>query len=148
MRSFTIATDRIGPRRWCWVRVHDTVEQLRTAAQRLNPRVAHDRNGDGWQGCYGVFQPSPSWHNDAGETWWHPNGYAGTIRVAKGHVTAEIVAHELVHAATQIYRMNVRRRVQLGTETGQREEDLAYIYGELSAALYDHLDTFDGAADP
>lgn len=137
MRSFTIATDRIGSRgagAGCVCTTTST--RLRAAAQRLNPKPP----GTGWADTFGCFQPSSFWTNKQGFVWWHPNGYAGTLRLAEGYVMAEIVAHELVHAAVQIYRMNVRRRVQLGVETGQREEDLAYIYGELFADLQDKLE--------
>lgn len=65
MKIFTIATDRVGPRRWCRVRIHPTAEALQAAAYR------------------------------------------------------------------QIYRMNVRTEIRLGRQCGSREEDLAYIYGEL-----------------
>lgn len=142
MRSFTIATDRIGPRRWCWVRIHDDVEQMRVAAQRLNPRVSVDRTGGGWTDCYGCFQPAPAYPHPQ-DPEWAANGYAGTIRLAKGWITAEIVAHELIHAAARIYRMNINRELRLGVECHGREEDLAYIYGELFAAMQDKL---EGAA--
>lgn len=53
-------------------------------------------------------------------------------------VTSEIVAHELVHAAVAVYRMNVRGDVRLGEDCGEREEQLAYIYGELYGSLMSH----------
>lgn len=132
MRSFTISTDRVGLRRWCLVRIHDNVEDLRRAAHRLRP----DTGIAWWDECYGCFHPT--WH------WFHPetkarrysaNGYAGLMRFAEDHVTSEIVAHELVHAAVQIYRMNVKTDMRLGSNCGAREEDFAYIYGELYADL-------------
>lgn len=128
MRSFTIDTDRIGPRRWCTVRIHDTLDDLRNAAHKLRS----ERGRSGWNDCYGCFHPTWHWTNeDTGRREYSANGYAGLIRLATGHVTAEIVAHELVHAALQIYRMNVHQDVRIGKGCGGREEDLAYIYGEL-----------------
>jgi hypothetical protein len=128
MRSFTISTDRIGPRRWCWVRIHDTVEDLRVSAHRNAPW--HER--EWWSECVGCFQPTAVRLDKAtGEPKEPANGYAGTLRLAEGWVTAEIVAHELIHAALCIYRMNVKPDVRLGQGCGKREEDLAYIYGEL-----------------
>jgi len=130
--TFTIATDRVSPRRWCRVRIHPTVEDLQAAAHRLRPdtRRAH------WDGCFGCFHPSTYWqHDETGEIRYGRNGFAGTLRLAEGHVTSEIVAHELVHAALQIYRMNVTTEVRLGRQCASREESLAYIYGELYASF-------------
>jgi hypothetical protein len=139
MRSFTISTDRIGPRRWCWVRVHDNVDQLRDAQHRLTPSGPR-----GEMDSFGCFQSVPYrisyLTNPDGDGRWPANGYAGTIRLAEGWVTSEVVPHELVHAAAQIYRMNVARVVNLGEDCGDREEDLAYIYGELFADLQDKLE--------
>lgn len=147
MRSFTISTDRIGPRRWCWVRIHPTAQSLRAAAQQLNPRVEVDDTGNGWADCYGVFQPPPRYTE--GDPGWAANGYAGTIRLLEPTVTvdddgdplraAEHAAHEVLHAAAQIYRMNVNRVLSLGNACGRHEEDLAYIYGELYADLQGKL---------
>jgi hypothetical protein len=135
VKTFTIATDCVGPRRWCRVRIHPTVEELRVHAQRLNPRVAVDTTGGGWDECFGCFQPPPRFM--VGDPGWAPNGYAGTLRLADGHITSEIVAHELVHAAAQVYRMNVAGHINLGPSCRRREEDLAYIYGELYASFED-----------
>lgn len=145
MKTFTIATDRVGPRRWCRVRIHATVEEMRIHAQRLNPRVAVDVTGGGWDECFGCFQPVPHWtHTDTGEISYAANGYAGVLRLAQDHVTSEIVAHELVHAALQIYRMNVVPDIRLGGRCGPREESLAYIYGELYASFEERWRTDDG----
>jgi hypothetical protein len=130
VRSFTIATDRIGPRRWCRVHIHDTVEQLRTAGYRTSPW--HGR--DWWDGCMGCFQPSPV-RIDAVTGVARESSYAGILRLANGWVTAEIVAHELVHAALHVFRMNVHPNVHLGPGCRRREEQLAYIYGELYASF-------------
>lgn len=137
MRSLTISTDRIGPRRWCLVRVHDALDQLRDAAHRLRP----ERGREGWDDCYGCFHPTWHWTNsDTGQREYSPNGYAGLIRLAEGHVNTEIVSHELVHAAAQIYRMNVHPYIRLGKQCADREESFAYIYGELFCDLITKLD--------
>jgi hypothetical protein len=107
--------------------VHATVVQLRAHAQRLNP-------SGGWDDCLGGFQPPPRYlHGD--DPGWVRNGYAGTLRFAEPYVTSEIVAHELIHASLQIYRMNVDACVTLGSRVTEKEENLAYIYGELYAEL-------------
>lgn len=135
VRSFTISTDRIGPRRWCWVRIHPDVEHLRDAGHRYRPA---SRPRAWWDECMGCFQPTCYDRNDTtGEIRYPANGFAGVLRLSAPDITAEIVAHELVHAAASVYRMNVTRTVRLGDgHTGfHREEDFAYIYGELYASF-------------
>lgn len=140
-RTFQIATDRIGPRRWCWVRIHPSVEHLQDAAHRLRPESGRAH----WDGCHGCFHPTPYWHHDkTGAIRYGANGFAGTLRLAEGRVTSEIVAHELVHAAAQVYRMNVTRDIRLGPGCRHREEALAYIYGELFASFEDQWHADDG----
>ena len=129
LRSFTVTTDRVGPLRYCRVRIHPNVEHLRKAAHRLAPWNGYDW----WDGCYGCFQPAPWRCNNAGEPAW--TAFAGTLRLSAHDLSAEIAAHELVHAAMQIYRMNVKPDVRIGKECNTREEDFAYIYGELSASM-------------
>lgn len=130
VRRFTISADRVGPRRWCLVRVHDTVEQLRAAAHRTAPWHGQDW----WDGCVGCFQPSPV-RMDAETGAVIDGAYAGILRLAEGWVSAEIVAHELVHAALTVYRMNVSADVRLGDGCRRREEQFAYIYGQLYASF-------------
>lgn len=127
--GFTISTDRIGPRRWIQVRIHPDVNHLRAAAHRTDPRLGQA----GWDECHGCFQPHGV--RAVGEIHDPPNGYAGILRLADGWITSEIVAHELVHAALQVYRMNVKADVRLGNGCRVREEQLAYIYGELFADM-------------
>jgi len=136
MRSIIISTDRIGPRRWCQVRVHDTVEDLRRAAHRLRP----DTGAAWWDECYGCFHPTWHWtDSETGRRVYSPNGYAGLIRLAEGHISFEVIAHELVHAAAQIYRMNVHSDIRLGGNCASREESFAYIHGELMNDLIEKL---------
>lgn len=144
VRSFTISTDRVGPRRWCWVRIHPDADHLRAAGHRHRP----DNGRDWWDECFGCFQPARFDHDDTtGEARYPANGYAGVLRLSAPDVTSEIVAHELVHAAATIYRMNVTRTVRLGDGfTGfHREEDFAYIYGELFASFQEGWEALQAA---
>lgn len=125
--TFTIATDRIGPRRWWRVRIHSDVEHLRDAAHRHRP--LHGR--DWWNECFGCCHPTRWLEQEDGSRQYPVSGYAGLIRFSVDYFTAEIVAHELVHAAAATYRMNVCPDVRLGSGCGRREEEFAYIYGEL-----------------
>ncbi len=122
---FAIATGERGstPRRWFWVRVHRTAAELQEAAYRLHPGTGRAF----WRDCEGCCQAMVP--DEAGG--YPANGYAGIIRLTVATYTAEVVAHELLHAAVAVYRMNVCPDVRLGMSVGRREEDLAYIYGEL-----------------
>ena len=128
VRSFRISTDRVGPRRWCWVRVHPDADHLRAAANRHRPGYGRDW----WDDCCGCFQPAP--YPAEGKPW---SPFAGTLRLSAPDMNPEITAHELVHAAATVYRMNVTPHVRLGDgHIGfHREEDFAYIYGELYASF-------------
>lgn len=140
-RSFTIATTgRVPPRRWWWVRVYDTPDQLRAAAHRSVPGYGRAH----WSDTLGCCQPVPQRiriHRDGTEQPVEPaNGYAGTIRLAATHLTPEVLAHETLHAAAAVYRMNVHHAVSLGNGCRRNEERLAYIHGELFAALHAALE--------
>lgn len=127
-RTFTIATDRVGPRRWWLVRIHDSLDELRRAAARYHPGVDFST-------CEGCCHAA-SWVDDGGRhVRYGKRGYAGVIRLADGRLTGEVVAHELLHAAVATYRMNVAADVRLGRGVGEREEQLAYIFGDLYAAF-------------
>lgn len=136
-RWFTIATSgrpESGLRRWWFIAIHPDLGDLRDAATRRSPW--HD-----FRDAVGVCQPTQYAQNSlTGEYRYPLGGYAGIIRFAEGHITSEIVAHELLHAAVAVYRMNRHRDVRLGLNCAGREETLAYIYGELYAALVELLD--------
>lgn len=132
--SFTVSTDVGGTRRWWTVRIHPDVEHLRRAARRHHPSVDFSE-------CAGVCQAAVWVDYGTGElTRYGANGYAGIIRLAPPYVTGAIVAHELLHAAVATYRMNVDSDVRLGEGVGEREEQLAYIYGDLYADFERHFE--------
>jgi hypothetical protein len=126
--SFTISTDRVGCRRWWLVRVYDDVEAMRRAGAAYDPSVDFSQ-------CYACCQAAV-WRDDTGAiVRFGAYGYAGVIRFCSKMMTSEVVAHELVHAAVAVYRMNVVEDVRLGKNVGEREEQLAYIYGDLYASF-------------
>lgn len=126
-RSFTIATSgQTSPRRWWWVRIYPTVEQLRAAATRSSP-------GTDFGQAYGVCHTA-RWWTETGLR-YGKRGYAGVIRLAQPHLTGEIVGHELLHAAVAVYRMTINPDVRVGRACGPREEALAYLFGELYSSF-------------
>lgn len=68
---------------------------------------------------------------------WPSTGLAGVIRLSAENLYPEVIYHELLHAACSTYRMNVDVELNLGTayDDMSREEDLAYIYGQLAADM-------------
>lgn len=140
--SWRIGTTYGGAYRWFWVRVHSDVEEMRAACHRARPW--HGRAN--WRDAAAVCHTAAAAYADADTEFKHPrwpaNGYAGTIRLVAGDMTSEIVAHELVHAAAHVYRMNCQPVVNLGDgfddSYHQSEEDFAYIYGILFREM-DHV---------
>ena len=129
-------TDRVGPSRWWWVIVHDSLEEMR----RAGGRWPHNQTTEAELAeATGMCQPINWWENDAepGVRYYPDTGYAGAVRFTAGYVSPEIVAHEIVHAAVATYRMNCSADACLGEDCGDEEEDLAYLYGELFASFHD-----------
>lgn len=119
-----------GPKRWFRVFIHETVEELQTAARRYSPHIE-------WKNAYGCFHPVPLRERHVDGKWENASNshFAGVIRLWAGDVNAHVVSHEIVHAAAAVYRMDVRPVVSLGRECGIPEEDFAYIVGDLTASL-------------
>ncbi len=128
MRAFRIATTgRIGRRVWWMVRLYDDVATLRAHASNYDPAADFSE-------CYGVCHHA-RYHDDNGSLRPGPKGYGGVIRYSLPHLTGEIAAHELAHAALATYRMVVADNPRFGTGIGFREEQLCYLFGELYASF-------------
>lgn len=110
--------------------VYDDLAAMRRAAERYN-------YGDLSQ-ALGCWTPAPwryRFNEDGSEVDTTYRPFAGVLRLARDHITTEIVAHELVHAAATLYRRKISRSVGLGDECGESEEALAYIVGDLLAQV-------------
>lgn len=72
---------------------------------------------------------------------WPSTGLAGVIRLSAENLYPEVIHHELLHASCATYRMNVALDLNLGSayDDMDREEDLAYIHGQLAAGMTDAL---------
>lgn len=141
VETWNIASEHIT-RRWWQVKVYDTAEALRKAAHRYQPRHGRGYWGPETVGC---CQQTTAWvengkdASDPANFIWPPN-FAGVIRLVQTELWTEVIYHELLHAACAAYRMNVAARIDLGNAYGpegdlSREEDLAYIYGQLAADM-------------
>ena len=142
VHSFRIwTTERIQPARWAWVRIHPDQPHMHAAAYRMAPHHGAEFH----RLAAATFQPTPVYERYVDGEWeTRVRPCVGTLRLVSGNVTAEIVAHELVHAACAVYRANVREHIRLGDACGDREEQFAYIYGELFADFQDQWEAFNG----
>lgn len=138
--SWRIASEH-GGRRWWWVRVHDSQAALQESAHRYAPWNGRDFWNERTQAC---CQPAPPLisedddpTNPTGELIWPAYGFAGVIRLHAECLYTEVIYHEVLHAACATYRMNIALSIDLGNGHGgmEREEDLAYIYGQLAADM-------------
>lgn len=116
----------VVPNAWLRVVVHDTVAHLRECAARVNPAVDH---GD----TAACFQPVAQRHVLRDGAWRivTPPSYAGVLRITRGHGGATL-AHEVTHAALEVYRRHVDPTAALGEHvTDDAEEVVAYLVGDL-----------------
>lgn len=123
-----------GPTRYIRVVIHDTTDELRRAAKRYR--------GEDFSNAGGCFHPADTvytvlddgtFRDDADPHW------AGVLRLSREYLTTEVVAHECIHAAATIYRMDVVATVVLGNGCGHREETFSYIAGHLIARVCNAL---------
>lgn len=111
--------------RWICLRVYDSDDELQTAAYRL---VGEEKYG--WDSVQGCFHPVLD---------TVPNGFLGTMRLSKEHLTSEIVIHESVHAAATFVRLASGTEPRLGFQCAKREETFAYAVGELAGRITEVL---------
>lgn len=122
-----------GPKRWVRIHVHDSVEAFRQSAEKYSP------NGV-WEDKDAGFHPA------IGRSRWNPKtklweeigtkGFTGVMDFCIEHLSTEIVVHECVHAAIAIYRMDIQTYINLGGPHSDREENLAYITGDLTDRVF------------
>lgn len=152
--QWVVKYERSLPHRWFWVRVYSSAKDMRRAAARYGPEgLAHFSRANA------CVQRVWAFHEEDDTEFKNPiypdNGFAGVIRFNAQDMWTEVVYHELLHAATIVYRMNVAEDIQLGTgvydssladpyDVLANEEELAYIYGQLAAdmdkGLREHCD--------
>lgn len=116
-----------GPVRWFQVMIHDSPAELQEAARRYGRPVDE---------ALACCHPAPMIERLVDGEWVrsNPPTWAGVVRLCHPHITTAIVAHEMIHAALVIYRMDVCDDVRLGNGCGDREETLAHIAGDLIGA--------------
>lgn len=138
VESWTVSSAHGGTRRWFWVRVHSDRAAMLRAAYRMKPWLGKQFFSSD---TAGLCHPVAGRYRDTDLAFenprWPANGFAGTVRLVADNMDSAIIAHELVHAAAAIYRMNIAPSIDLGDGFADigREEDFAYIYGGLAGEM-------------
>lgn len=135
-----VAVDgRTSPWRWFATRLYDTQAELAAAAYRYAPWMGREFH----RNSAATVQPAPRReHITAGGRVTDLSvgrGPAGVIRFHRGRLGSSVIAHEAVHAALVVYRLDLARTADLGDDCGPDEENLAYLVGEATRALVDWL---------
>lgn len=133
--STTLHKEWHGPKRYVCIVVHDTDEQFKKAVSAYGPGTPLD----GWDNAVGAFHPIHYREIFNGHTkrWESKTNkhFAGVIRTSQEYMNDDLIIHECVHAAATIFRMDVRRSVNLGSDCLLFEEYFAYMVGDLSAQV-------------
>jgi len=122
--STTRQAEWSGPKRYLRIVIHENREFF---YDYLNYEVASTTLA-----CFQPARRREKFDEDKGE-WVNLTNkhYGGTIHLIDGWIQHGIVAHECVHAAAHIWRMDVQDEIMLGDNCGYREEGFAYLVGDL-----------------
>lgn len=131
--STTLHGEWGGPKRYVRIIVHETIPELQAAARAYNP---YDYSG--FKNAAACFH-TPVFREKCVDGEWVgvvDNHYGGLIRLAREYINLEVVTHECVHAAAEIWRLDVQPSLAIGKFCGPREESFAYMVGDLTMAVY------------
>lgn len=143
-------------RRYIRVIIHPGTDHLVAAGH------AHNRRRGGQQdlnGSAGMFQPSSfdSRYNRHRRQWIDTTGpFAGILRLSRGWLTGEIIAHESAHAALHLWRLHNWSKpgrepgADLGEHCSDLEEAFCHllsgIAGSVNEIVHQYLDATKEAA--
>ena len=105
------------------VHIYETLDEMRAAADAF---VGLAENG----GAYGVTQ---AWADEDGRT------TDVVVRLARGWLTPEIVAHEMHHAATALYGAHVGDRISRRAHLNHHNEPMAHLFSDFYGRLVEHF---------
>lgn len=122
---------------WFWVQIHDDLASM-VAASRAHDELSGADNGTGeyyHPGVEGVTHRYERVTYKDGEQKDYPN--IGIIQLAAGHMSTQIVSHELMHAVLWAFRLkyDTASTGRLKWKMSWREEKLAYMYGDTFSEL-------------
>lgn len=138
-RAFTIKTELTGVDREIEVIVYDKVEHMRRSSRAHDKRWSGGRMPEGgYESALAVTHGYTRVHvaDDGTET---PHALAATLRLVRGHLSPEIVSHEVAHLAQHLYGLDLYESQGLeGRDHWDAgNEVFAYLYGGLYATVMD-----------
>lgn len=146
-----VYADRESPecrRRYFGVTIHPDAAHLRTAAMRYERGVVGGPDSV-ITDAVGMWQPRPftSRYDRSRKVWVDTtHACAGMMRLARGWLNAEIIAHESTHAALHIWRLWYHQRdladIPLPDHDDANEEAFAYLVGGVTAAVTGIVDDY------
>lgn len=121
--------------------IHPDRDDLRAAGLAYNKRRGtHQYLGD----AVGLFQPTyfRRRYDRTTKAWVDTTtAFAGIMRLANGHLTSEVIAHESTHAALHVTRLHDWAKpgfdgnADFGDCCDSREEAFAYLLGGIAAEV-------------
>lgn len=120
-RLIRISTRRTGARRWVRVYVYDDLEQMRVESTKFN--------GNDNSEAAAVTQ---AYDNDGRIT-------LVVIRLWAGLLSAEVVGHEVNHAATAIYGSTLPETIRTIDLLNHYNEVFAHLHSDIEGKLVDKL---------
>ena len=122
-----VASTALGEREELHAFVHDTLDEMRSAAAAFHHLTMEEAD---LTRAVGVTQG-----------WIDSNGRSAAIivRFAKQRLETEVIAHEMHHATTAIYGAHVGDRISRRAHLNHCNERFAYLYSDMLTRLVDEL---------
>lgn len=119
------------------VLVHSSLKEFRSSYKKYDIQV-YGKVSPLIDDCYGVCHSYTKFRVSKGGKEEISNE-VGIIRLSKPTCTTLVVSHELIHGALQIYRQEFNKPASFGSGVSEKEENLAYIYGDLFRQMTNKL---------
>lgn len=119
-----MASSALGEREEVHVHIYDTLDDMVAAA--------HAFNGGDDSGALAVTQVYVDENRRTSFV---------VVRLVQGHLTPEIVAHEMHHAATALYGAHVGDRISRRAHLHHANEPMAHLFSDLYGRLVEHFTT-------
>lgn len=122
MIHFRIGSSALGEREHVYVHLYDTRDELVAAGEAFNGNPLTDSAG-----------LTQAWTDEDGRT------LAVIVRLARGHLGAQITSHEIHHAATALYGAHVGDRISRRAHLNHYNEPFAHLFSDLYHSLIERL---------
>jgi hypothetical protein len=136
--EITVSTRVTGCKRTVRVLVYDSLDELRTDADR-HRRTVEGRDEPGYFGEALAVAHSFETFRYADDGSEVRGTAAGMIRYWRGRLGTSVVVHEVVHIASGIYRQDWQPGYGAAHEDMENEEVLCHLVGDLTRRIVDRL---------